>query len=246
MKSTDYFGLGLVAVAAMALYMYLKNNSAVSGILPGPAVKDTYEGATGFNLDTSTEPTAPVSDQVNTGMGLGYNVASAWQGGTGTEADVNTFKWLTDALFPSAPAQDSTPAQTGPAYPGQVPWTAPDPSGIDLSTAVLDTGSSAQVTKEYVEALMNTGPAKPIAIAGIVDTGADFGGMNVVKDSTTGAVMLQNDDKSLLIGPDVTARMFGCGDYNVTGLIFDASTQQCHDLAWFKAHQPGLVQTWGL
>jgi hypothetical protein len=243
MEKTDYAGLGLVAVAALALYMYLKNNSLVSGLLPGPSSHDTYVAATGTDPNVST---GTVGGDVNQGAALGYNVADAWQGGTGVSAGVNTFKWLTDALFPE-PAETSAPGQTGPAYPGQVPWVAPGTTGpIDWSKAQLDTGSGPQVTADYIAALAGVSPAKP-AGSGFQDdtnTGQTVGGMEIW-NTPSGAVQLQSPDGTMIIGGNAAAGIIAAGEYEDTGLIWDASTGQAHNKAWYIANQPGLARTWG-
>jgi hypothetical protein len=162
-------------------------------------------------------------------------------------AGVNTFKWITDALFPAPPAAEvSTPGQTGPAYSGQVPWVAADPTGIDWTKAQLDTGPSSQVTAEYIAALAGVTPAKP-AGSGFQDdtnTGLTVGGMEIW-NTPSGATQLQSPDGSMIIGGNAAAGIIAAGEYADTGLIWDASTGQAHNKAWYIANQPGLARTWG-
>ncbi|MFA5401523.1 MAG: hypothetical protein WC359_13820 [Dehalococcoidia bacterium] len=83
----------------------------------------------------------------------------------------------------------------------------------------------------------------------IVDTGQDLGGADILQDLTLPGNPLILQSGIVTIGPNTTKDIMGCVKFDrntLTGEIFDFSTHQCHTLPWYREHQPGLVQTWGL
>ncbi|MFA5401531.1 MAG: hypothetical protein WC359_13860 [Dehalococcoidia bacterium] len=114
-------------------------------------------------------------------------------------------------------------------------------------------GSSPVNTGENFEQppLLNLGNKQAIEEArqsvAVVDTGVKFQGADVLQDLGLAGHPLELQAGIVTLGPNVTRDIMGCQSYDKathTGQIWDMSTRACHDIAWYKINQPGLVATW--
>jgi hypothetical protein len=220
MKAESGISIAIMAFAAIFIYKFWTNEQKTEQFLTD--IGKTIGGGTKTIIDSSAQAGANA-----------WNWASCLINPNGVACNINDpgLQIIPQTTVDYNPGfNQELPA--GQTIVGSAPWykSQAPPPGDPLWTA----------------ALAEVGPVKA-AGSGYQDdinTGETVGGLEVWT-TPSGVTQLQSLDGSFIVGGNAAAGMIAAGNYEDTGLIWDASTGQSHNKSWYIHNQQGLAATWG-